>query len=122
MLYYIIFTRNQVYRAQVQLAVLDHNAHAGREVAKNEKGEQIYHRKYRKQTKKWDATATKQIKEFTYSTELMDTIMAERKTSCAPLKRRRHVDDDNPTNIQATIAHIAPLHTQDIVTNKRSRF
>ena len=48
--------------------------------------------------------------------------MAQRKISCAPLKRRRHVSDDNPTNIQATIAHIAPLHTQDIVTNKRSRF
>ena len=72
--------------------------------------------------KRWDVTAIKQIKEFTYSTDLMDTIMAEHKTSCAPLKRRRHVDDDNPTNIQATIAHTAPLHTQDIVTNKRSRF
>lgn len=121
MLYYIILTRNQVYRAWVQLAVLDHNAHVRREVAKNKKGEQIYHRKYCKQTKRWDVTATKQIKEFTYSTELMDTIMAERKTSCTPLKRRRNVDDDNPTNIQATIAHTASLHTQDIVTNKRSR-
>ena len=52
----------------------------------------------------------------------MDTIVAERKTSCAPLKRRSHVDDDNPTKIQATIAHIASLHTQDIVTNQCSRF
>ena len=48
--------------------------------------------------------------------------MAEHKFSCAPIKRRRHVDDDTPTNIQATITHAAPLHTQDIVTNKLSRF
>ena len=117
-MYYITFTRNQVYCAGSTRL----NAHVGTEVAKNKTGIQIYHCKYRKQTKKWDTTATKQIKEFTYLTELMDTIMAERKTSCAPLKRRRQVDGDNPTNIQATIAHIAPLHTQDIVTNKCSRF
>ena len=73
-------------------------------------------------SKKWDITFTKQIKEYTYTTELMDVIMAEHKFSCAPIKRRRHVDDDTPTNIQATITHAAPLHTQDIVTNKLSRF
>ena len=118
----MLLNRNQVYCASVQLAVLDHNAHVEREVAKNKKGEQIYHRKYCKQTKKWDITPTKQIKEYSYAIELMDTIMAERKSSCAPLKRRRPVDDDSPTNIQATIAHTAPIHTQDIVNNKRSRF
>ena len=122
MLYHLVLTRNQVYCARVQLAVLDHNAHADREVAKNNKGEQIYHRKYRKQTKKWDITPTKQIKEYSYAAELMDAIMTERKSSCAPLKRRRPVDDDSPLNIQATIAHTAPTHTQDIVHNKRSRF
>ena len=52
----------------------------------------------------------------------MDAIMAECKSSCAPLKRRIPVDDDSLTNIQATIAHTAPIHTQDIVNNKRSRF
>ena len=34
-----------------QLAVLDHNAHAGREVTNNKKEEQIYHCKYREQAK-----------------------------------------------------------------------
>lgn len=119
---YIIFTRNQVYHARVQLAVLDHNAHVGREVATNKKGEQIYHRKYRKQTKKWDVTPTKHMKKYKYATELMDAVMTERKSSCAPLKRPRRVDSDCPTNIQATIVYSEPLHTQDIVSNKRSRF
>ena len=48
--------------------------------------------------------------------------MAEHKSSCAPLKRCRPVDDNSPTNIQVTIAHTAPIHTQDIVNNKRCRF
>lgn len=91
-LLYIIFTRNQVYHARVQLAVLDHNAHVGREVATNKKGEQIYHHKYRKQTKKWDVTPTKHMKKYKYATELMDAVMTEQKSSCAPLKRPRRVD------------------------------
>ena len=102
--------------------MLDHNAHVGREVATNKSGEQIYHRKYRKQTKKWDVTPTKQMKKYKYATELMDVVITERKSFCAPLKRPRHVDSDNPTNIQATIAHTEPLHTKDIISNKRSRF
>ena len=91
-------------------------------MATNKKGEQIYHCKYRKQTKKWDVTPTKQIKEYKYATQLMDAIMTERKSSCAPLNRPRHIDSDSRTNIQETIAHNVPLHTKDIVSNKRSRF
>ena len=52
----------------------------------------------------------------------LHAIMAGCKSSFAPLKKQRHIDDDNPTIIQATIAYTAPSHTEDIVTNKHSTF
>lgn len=51
--------QNEGYLARVQLAVLDHNALTGRENALNHNDDIIYHRKYRKQTKKWDVAPTK---------------------------------------------------------------
>ena len=55
----IKYYRNEGYLARVQLAVLDHNALTGRENALNHNDDIIYHRKYRKQTKKWDVAPTK---------------------------------------------------------------
>ena len=62
---YLLYTcRNQSYHTRVQLAVLDHNAHLDREKAKNKTGEIIYNRKFRKQTKKWDATPSMESKKY----------------------------------------------------------
>ena len=48
--------RNQSYHTRVQLAVLNHNFHANRDQAQNKSGENLYSRKFREQTKKWDIT------------------------------------------------------------------
>ena len=114
--------RNQAYQARVQLAVLDHNAHVTREPAINQQGVSIYHRKYRKQSKKWDVTPMKLAKKYTYIPELISSIFQERLTSYTRLKDPRHICDDEPTHIQSTIAHTAPDVTEDIVKSKRSRF
>ena len=67
-IYYICkFFRNQSYQARIQLSVLDYNAHINRDKAKNKEGDTIYARKFRKQTKKWDASATWRKKISIYS-------------------------------------------------------
>ena len=70
----VIYSRNQAYQAQVQLAVLDYNAHIGRDKAKNKAGDIIYNKKFRKQTKKWDATPALKEKQFAYISKLMEVI------------------------------------------------
>ena len=59
---YFHIYRNEVYNARIQLAVLDHNLHAKRGMARNSNGHQIYSQRYRKQTKKWDVTPRKEAK------------------------------------------------------------
>ena len=108
--------------ARIQLAVLDHNAHIEQAAAINSKGEQIYHRKYRKQSKKWDAAPLKDRKDYKYIPELIAAKYEHRKQSTITLKRTMRLPDDHPINIQATIAHTQPGDTADIVKNKRSRF
>lgn len=108
--------------ARVQLAVLDHNAHLERAAATNIRGEQIYHRKYRKQSKKWDAAPLKDRKGYKYIPELIAAIFEQRKQSTITLKRTMPLPDNHPVNIQATIAHTQPGDTADIVKNKKSRF
>lgn len=118
----IKYYRNEGYLARVQLAVLDHNAHTTRENALNHNGDIIYHRKYRKQTKKWDVTPTKSKKLYKYIPELMRAILEERKVSVHNLKHQVTLHQEHPTNIQATIAHIIPDATAQLVKNKRTRF
>ena len=65
----------------MQLAILDHNVHTGRENVLNQNGDIIYHRKYRKQTKKWDVSPTKSNKTYKYIPELMKSIIEECKVS-----------------------------------------
>ena len=114
--------RNEGYLARVQLAVLDHNAHTERSVAMNKKGDAIYHRKYRKQTKKWDVTAVKSTKEYKYIPDLMLQIFEERVRSVVPLKHAITLSQDHPSKRQRTIAHTQPDETTNIVMNKCSRF
>lgn len=100
--------RDQAYLARVHLAVLDHNAHVGREIATTAKGDQRYHHKYRKQSKKWDVTPVKAKKEYTYIPNLISAIFEARKDSHGILRAKKRVQDDHPVNIQATIAHCLP--------------
>ena len=102
--------------------MLDHNAHSEREAAVDKKGDQLYHRKYRKQSKKWDATPLKSNKTYKYINELVQAVFEERMVSVSSIKRPMTLPEDHPANIQHTIAHLQPDNTTDIVKNKKSRF
>ena len=119
---YVICSRNQAYQARVQLAVLDYNAHLGRDKAKNKAGNIIYNRKFRKQSKKWDATPTFKQKQFAYIPELMNMIKFQHVSSCSGLKKGLPSHYDRPSSIQQTIANAPPASTDEIVRKKQSRF
>ena len=116
-----MYFRNESYLACCQLTVLDHNEHTERQIAINKSGGVIYHRKYRKQTKKWDASPVKCDKEYKYVPDLMQLIFDERKISDHGLKYKRVKPQEHPVNIQGTIAHTIPEETSDIVKKKHSR-
>ena len=116
-----VYFRNESYLARCQLAVLDHNEHTQRQNAVNKSGDVIYHRKYRKPTKKWDASPVKCNKAYKYVPDLMQMIFQERKTSDHGLKHKRTRPLEHPVNIQGTIAHTLPEKTSEIIKNKRSR-
>ena len=108
--------------ARVQLAVSDHNAHSERKAAVDNKGEQLFHRKYRKQSKKWDVTPLKSNKTYKYIPELIQAVFEERMVSVSSMKRPMTLPENHPANIQHTIAHLQPDNTTDIIKNKKSRF
>ena len=58
--------RNQAYQTRIQLSILDHNKHCQREHMRSKDGNLLYHRKYRKQSKKWDVTPTLIRKKYEY--------------------------------------------------------
>ena len=113
---------NEAYLARTQLAVLDHNAHRDRQVATTAKGEQRYHRKYRKQSKNWDVTHVKTRKGYKYISELIAAIFQAHKESDNSLKYKKCLREDHPVHIQHTIAQCPADHTTDVVTKKHSRF
>ena len=96
--------------------------HTGRENALNRNYDTINHRKYRKQTKKWDVTPTKSNKEYKYIPELVTAILEEQKVSVHNLKHQVTLPREHSTSIQATIAHTTPHKTAELVKNKRTRF
>ena len=118
----IIKFRNQSYHTRIQLAVLDHNAHLDRDKAKNKNGEVIYNRKFRKQTKKWDATPSLEKKKYTYMPDLMNRIENQHVLSTRNLKRAQPSPYDQPNHIAKTIANSQPESTKEIVQKKQSRF
>ena len=102
--------------ARIKLAVLDHNLHTKRGIARNKNGEQIYSRRYR------DVTPCKEAKKYEYLPLLMQDILTSRRESTDGLKNKESVPQDHPRRIQQTIAHQPPMNTKDIVMNKKSRF
>ena len=106
----------------MQLAVLDHNQHAGRNVKTNKKGEVIYARKYRKASRKWDVTPTLEQKKYNYIPRLIKEIKSQRQNSDHVLKQKLPTPGSHPNNIQHTIGEILPSGSRELASNKRSRF
>ena len=115
-------SRNEAYLARTQLAVLDHNTYCDRQVATTAKGEQRYHRKYRKQSKNCDVTPVKMRIEYKYMPALIAAIFQADKESDNSLKSKKHLWENHPAHIQHNIAHCPPDHNADTVTKKCSRF
>ena len=91
-------------------------------MARNKKGEQIYSRRYRKQTKSGMLHHVKNRKKYEYLPQLMEDIITSRKESVVGVKHKESIPHDHPQRIQQTIAHQPPVHTKDIVITKKSRF
>ena len=79
----IIIIISQGYETSVKLAVLDHNAHLQRNHITKQDGTKVYHRKYRKQTKKWDVTPVLEEK-YEYIPEIMECVRVMRHSIFAP--------------------------------------
>ena len=89
---------------------------------KNNKGEYVYHRKYRKQSKKWDVTPVLTPKKYEYIPQLLKVIFAERENSPSNMKLKEALPVEHPGRIQHTIAHVAPSSTSQLISNKKTRF
>ena len=82
-------------------------------------GNLLYHRKYRKHSKKWDATPNLTPKRYDYIPQIMSEICKTRTVSNSGLKRKVVLAENHPTHIQKTIGHYNPENTHDIVSSKR---
>ena len=114
---------NAAYRARIQLAVLDHNAHIHRAPKlQGDTQDYIYHRRYRKQTRNWDVMKVMERKEFEYIPELLESITKFWEESGFTTRTQNALHSDHPSHIQRTIAHTEAPNTHMIVQNKKSRF
>ena len=110
------------YQTRVQLTILDLNNHLQRGQAVTKSGDQLFHRKYRKQSKKWDTSPTMNRKTHDYIPTIMRAIMERRISASITLKHSVVIPEDRPTQIHNTIAHVPPTATHYIMRNKCSRF
>ena len=99
--------------------MIDYNAHDERPIVTNKEGEIIYHRKYRKQTKKWDVTPVHCQKKYSYMKDLVAEILRLREESD---KITRSMISNHPHNIQLTIGHVQPPETSQILSNNSQGF
>jgi len=109
---------HEAYETRIELAVLDHNAHVKRNFAKNRQGEVIYHRKYCKQSKKWDITPTLEQKKFDYIPDIIQEVEREREQNNGKIKKNV-LRSDHPALIQPTIGHTVPLPTSELAVKKK---
>ena len=119
---FITINRHQAYHTRMQLAVLNHNAHTRWQQYQNKDGENVFHRKYRKSSKQWDATPVTEKKKYDYLPKLMEEIRQHRKMLTHSLKYILPLSHDNPSRIQPNIGHTQPDLTKQIVLNKHSHF
>ena len=87
----------------------------------NKEGDIIYARKFRKQSKKWDATPTPVKKKYKYIPSILMEIESQRSLGSSALKCPLPQPTEHPIRIQATIGDTEPLSTSDII-QKISRF
>jgi len=104
------------------MGVLDYNAHINRDKAQNKEGDIIYARKFRKQTKKWDASPTLEKKQFSYVPNIVKEIESQWCDTTCTMKTTVRSPHDTPATIQSTIGNSQPSSTNDIVIAKKSRF
>ena len=81
----------------MKLAVLDHNAHLQRGHVTSAKGDKTYHRKYRKQTKKWDVTPIMENKKFEYIPELMECVRFMHHQTTFTLRSKNDLAENHPS-------------------------
>ena len=89
--------RNMAYQTRVQLTILDHNNHLQRGKAVTKSGDIVFHRKYRKQSKKWDASPTMNRKTYLYIPTILKLIIEKRISASITLKHSVVVPEDHPT-------------------------
>ena len=116
------FFRNEAYIACIRLAVLDYSAHAEQPVVRNKEGNIVYHRKYRKQTKKWDTAPVRCPKMYSYMDDLVADIIRLREKSDQTTRSKVTLPSNHPRNLQLTIGHVPPPETSEILSTKQSRF
>ena len=63
-----------------------------------------------------------QAKDYKYIPELLKEIFLQWESSSSNMKSRTTASQDNPMNIQLTIAHVQSPDTATIVNKKQSRF
>ena len=114
--------RNQAYQTRIRLSILDHNMHCQCEHMRSKDGNLLYHREYRKQSKKWDAAPTLIRKKYEYIPQIISEICKARTDFTSALKRKVVLPEKHPGHIQKTIGHCNPEETHVIVSNKHSRF
>ena len=102
--------------------MIDYNVHVERPIARNKGGDIIYHRKYRKQTKKWDVTPVRYPKNYCYMKDLVAEIFRLREESDQTTRSKVALISNHPCNIQLTIGHVQPPETSEILSTKQSRF
>lgn len=113
--------RYPAYKARKQLAAIDWNFHANLPPAKTVSGEEVITRKYNPRTRQWDVKTVKVAKGYEYIPALQSRILRKRQIDTGYVARHVSLNDSDPALISATIAHIAPVPTKEIVPRK-SRF
>ena len=103
--------------------MLDHNAHIDRNPKHHTESQDYqYHRRYRKQTRNWDAVKVMEAKDYKYVSELSNELLKYWEQSTFTMRTHNRISPDHPCSIQPTIAHTQPPDTNTIVTIKKSRF
>ena len=118
------YYREEAYKARVQLAVMDHNFHLGREqrTSPSVPDRCQYRRVYRKSSQNWDAVPVLEKKSYAYLAPLCISVFERYQAFDGNLKDKISKFANHPEMIASTIACTEPPPTLSIIQNKQSRF
>jgi len=105
--------RNPAYNSRIQLAVLDHNLHAKRALAKITMESRCIAGNIEKDQKVGCNTICKEPKKYEYFTLPIEDIIKSRTESSLPLKHKEALPTNHPRRIQDTVAHQPPDNTKE---------